>query len=52
MTGSKQIDIPPAIADRLFVGASHARGRGDYLKQADREVAGERGRGEERKGMR
>lgn len=28
MTGSKQIDIQPAIADRLFVGASHARGRG------------------------
>ena len=26
--GSKQIDIQPAIADRLFVGASHARGRG------------------------
>lgn len=25
--GSKQIDIPPAIADLLFVSASHARGR-------------------------
>lgn len=28
MMGSKQTDTPPAIADRTFVGASHARGRG------------------------
>lgn len=26
--GSKQINTTPAIADRPFVGASHARGRG------------------------
>lgn len=26
--GSKQTDITPAISDRTFVGASHARGWG------------------------
>ena len=41
MMGSKQIDIPPAIADLLFVGASHARGRGIKSSKQARENQGE-----------
>ena len=41
MIESKQIDIPPAIADRLFVGASHARGRGIKSSKQARENQGE-----------
>lgn len=44
MTGSKQIDIPPAIADHHFVGVSHARGRGIKSSKQARESRGEGGR--------